>query len=498
MIHGRETCLAHAAELVEAAAKLLEGNAHPHLSYHLSLLALEEIGKGTMIAARAVVGDSRDSDWMDKWLSSHKRKLQWAVWSPMRQIDPADFEEARRFAESVHARRLASLYVDPDADMADLPPRGNVTVEDAESVLGLARSRLELEKAHGTPTGETDEVLEWYLAAVDDPEATRRLFSKSFLAKYEEFSGDTRAWVIWTKSEFERLESESAALLSLELNRAAPSIENAKPRWQAQSVIYTPSHSLRPKILNYWNDRIDIVKLLWTGKKDQFLMEITLPDAVAVDQVHGKAVSLAKLVLACLNMGSIGYFWFQPPGFETELFRQFKDFENPKSKLQFGQAGSFWGTGRAVALEELHMQHAVECMLAYASLSGDEAEPVFRPYFDGLAFIAKSDVYYSLDEQARSAFVGALAGALHSFGSWDGKPDTFEPTLHQAFEPFMPEQKHRDIVFDSLKARQKDGSSLENLRTAKQMADLYLIHIAKSRWQNILEARLHKGGDTTA
>ncbi|EJU15107.1 hypothetical protein LH128_00457 [Sphingomonas sp. LH128] len=209
-------------------------------------------------------------------------------------------------------------------------------------------------------------------------------------------------------------------------------------------------------------------------------------------------MSLAKLVLACLNMGSIGYFWFQPPGFETELFRQFKDFENPKSKLQFGQAGSFWGTGRAVALEELHMQHAVECMLAYVSLSGDEAEPVFRPYFDGLAFIAKSDVYYSLDELASSAFVSALAGALHSFGSWDGKPDTFEPTLHQAFKPFMPEHEHRNMVFDSLKARQKDGSSLENLRTAKQMADLYLIHIAKSRWQPPLEARLPKGRDTTA
>ncbi len=495
LIHGRQLCLAHAAELIAAAAKLLEDNAYPHLSYHLSLLALEEIGKGTMIAAKAVVGNDRDNGLMDKWLSSHKRKLQWAVWSPMRQIDPADFEEARKFAESVHARRLASLYVDPNADMTDLPPRENVTVEDAVSVLGLARTRLELEQTTGGPIGETDEILEWFLETVDDPEAVKRLFSKSFLEKYAAL-GDTRAWALWAKEEFARIAAESSTLLAQELRKGGGSVETAKPRWQAQSIIYTPSHSLKPKILNYWNDRIDILKLLWTGKKDQLLLEITLPDSVGIQEVHGKAVSLAKLVLACLNMGSIGYFWFEPPGFEAELFRQFKDFENPKSTLQIGRAGSFWGTGRAVALEPLHMQHAVDCMMAYAPLSGEEAEPIFRPYFDGLAFIAKSDIYYSFDELARHAFVHALAGALRKYGGWDGDPHTFELTLHKAFKPFMPEREHRDTVFDALKASPgEEDASLHNLRNAKQLADLYLVHVAKTRWRDILEkAPRHKSG----
>jgi AbiV family abortive infection protein len=481
MTHIQQVCLNHAAELIVAAAKLLEEDAHPHLAYHLSLLALEEIGKGAMIAAKAAVGNERDSGWLDKWLASHKRKIQWAVWSPMQKIDPSDFEEARKFAENVHARRLASLYVDPNADISNIPPRENVTNADAMSVLRLARTRLELAQLAGNPSGETDELLEWFLETVDDPEKTKRLFSKSFLDKYAAFGGDTRAWTNWAKEECDRIALESSTFLAQKLSKGGGPVETDKPRWQAQSVIYTPSHSLRPKILNYWNDRIEIISLLWTGKKDQFLLEITLPGSIGIDDVHGKAVSLGKLALACLNIGSIGYFWFEPPGFEVKLFQQFKDLENPKSTLQFERTASFWGTGRAVALDSLNMQHAVNCMMAYAPLNEEEAEPIFRPYLDGLALIAKSDIFYSFDELARRAFVSALAGALHKFESWDGEIDTFETTLHAAFEPFMPDCEHRYIAFDSLKAKPtKENSQLKNLRTAKQLADLYLLHVANT------------------
>ena len=484
LLHSRSACLQHAGELIEASAKLLDGNAHPHISYHLSLLALEEIGKACMLGAKAVVGAGRDSGWMDKWLSSHPRKLQWAIWSPMDRIDPADFEEAKRFAESVHARRLSALYVDPDSVAPDVLPRDNVTTDDAASVLELARTRLNLEDTKGECPEEADEVLTWYLQTIDDPEGSKCLFSKPFVAKFEEL-GDTRTWVVWAKAEMQRIETESADLLKAEMARSASEIENSQPRWQTQATVYTPSHSLRPKVLNYWNDKIDIVKLIWTGKKDQFLLQITLPDAITVTAIHDKSAWLAKLVVACLNMGSIGYFWFQRAGFEQPFLKDYRDFENPDAAVRFEQPGSFWGDGRAVALDERHMQHVVQCMLTYARLSNDEAEPIFRPYFDGLAFIAKSDAYYSLDDLARRAFASALAGALHRYGEWDGTQDSFWQKLHLAFEPFMPEQDHRDQVFDSLKADPNERrTSLENLRNAKHLADLYLVHIAANRWRD--------------
>jgi hypothetical protein len=61
-------------------------------------------------------------------------------------------------------------------------------------------------------------------------------------------------------------------------------------------------------VLARWNDRIESVQLLWSGKKDQFTLQVTLHDNEPLPSLAGRLASLAKLVVACLNIGSIGYF----------------------------------------------------------------------------------------------------------------------------------------------------------------------------------------------
>ena len=39
--------------------------------------------------------------------------------------------------------------------------------------------------------------------------------------------------------------------------------------------IYTVSHAFRPKVLNYWNDRTDVVKLVYVQKKDELILQLT-------------------------------------------------------------------------------------------------------------------------------------------------------------------------------------------------------------------------------
>jgi hypothetical protein len=118
-------------------------------------------------------------------------------------------------------------------------------------------------------------------------------------------------------------------------------------------------------------------------------------------------------------------------------------------------------------------------MLAFAPLSDQDAIPIFKPYLDGLAFIAKSDIFYSFDALARRAFIASLAGALRRYGDWDGKPGSFKASYHAAFLPFMPDIEHRDRMFPALTPEgDSSDSALVNLRSAKQLADLYLIHVA--------------------
>jgi hypothetical protein len=52
--------------------------------------------------------------------------------------------------------------------------------------------------------------------------------------------------------------------------------------------------------------------------------------------------------------------------------------------------------------------------------------------------------------------------------------------LHEAFAEVIPEREHRKLLFNP--------SRKSNLRTAKQVADLYLIQVANRSWRRILEA----------
>ena len=485
LVHARQLCLEQAQSFIEAAERLAATDSS-HIVYHLSLLALEEIGKASMLGALLIKHTGLNGDWIERSLDSHRRKLQWAVWSPIAHIAPSEFEEARQFAERAHTMRLSSLYVDPKAELTALPPREQVRNEDAQQVLTLAKERLKYENERGSPSGEMDDLTEWFLDAMDDPERSRLLLSARFIAQFEAMNGNARSWVIWARDEVIRLDHENQALLDIELGRPGSTKETAKPRWRANAVVYTPSHSLRPKVLARWNDQIKPVQLIWSGKKDQFTLQVTLNDSEPLPSLTGRLASLSKLVVACLNIGSIGYFWFERPGFEQQMFKDIQDLELNRP-LAIQHRESFWGNGRAVALTQEHIDHAITCMMAFAPLSEPDAEPIFRPYFDGIALIAKSDLFYSFDILARRAFIASLAGALRRYGGWSGKPEDFEASFHEGFTPFMPEREHRDQMFRVLRPEgDTSETALANLRSAKQLTDLYLIHTGRQTWRTIL------------
>lgn len=489
-VHGStiwERCLDQAEGFL-IAAEQLDPTISAHIVYHLGLLALEEIGKAGMLKGFAVRHRSADEASPDRWLTSHRRKLAWAVWSPLTRIDPTDFVRAQAFAERAHARRLSSLYVDPADDLEAPPPSDRVSKEQALSILELARSRLAYERNLVGPELAIDEVTEWFLDAVSDPETSRQLFSRPFLEKYEALDGDVREWARWARAEFDRIDAEIRETMVRELARAPANAGDAKPRWRANATIYSPSHALRSKTLAHWNAQMSAVQLLWTGKKDQFTLQILLDDSMPLPALSGRLVSLAKIALACLNIGSLGYFWFERAGFQQEMFKEIWDLEL-KRPLKERSRESFWGDGRAVALTETHIDHAVHCLMAFAPLPEAVAEPIFKPYFDGLAFVAKSDAYYNLDLLARQAFVSSLAGALYRWGDWNGEDETFEAAFHAAFNPFMPDLDHRRQMFPVLTSRgDPKESTLVNLRSAKHLVDLYLIHVARRTWRATLEA----------
>lgn len=482
-------CLAQAHDFLEAAEKLSITEKYPHIVYHLGLLAMEEIGKGSMVFSNSVA--NADNSWVEKRLESHTRKLQWALWTPMGRIDPKNFEAAGVMAKNAHELRLSSLYVDPNSDFTDLPPKEIVSAERAASLLKLARSRLKLEEAREAPDETPDELLIWFLDTMaSDGTAKKYLLSEMSIDKHNELGDDARAWVAWARDEIEKAERKGAEILQEELAREAAHDSTHKPRWRAKTTIYTPSHAIRAKILSFWNEKLGkVAELVWTGKKDSFDLRITLHDNTSIKALHDKASNLAKLFVACLNLGSIGYFWFQRPGYEQRLFKLIEDFEHPDMLVGFDRPKSFWGDGRAVALTETNVTRALECFLAFAPMKWDVVMPIFQPYLDGLALLAKSDEFFSFDEMARESFRTSLGGALHLFAGWDGSEEKLASIFHDAFSPFLPEQKHREEMFSVLVRREGDPEieTWERLRATKHSVDLYLMYIARQKYLELIK-----------
>jgi AbiV family abortive infection protein len=501
-VEQRRHCLEHARDLIASAERVLaDDNGFQNIAYHLAILALEEIGKAGMLTTRAITKDSFDVGWIDKRLDNHVQKLMWAVWSPSvsgGRIDPRDFEEARRFAESTHERRMAGLYVNYSEKGPSAPPRQAVRLDHATSVLGLAKARLEVETATGTSNpSESSEELEWFLTTVADEFGKNRLFSQPFAQKHEEFGGDTRAWVRWARTEFGRIAEEERQHLQRELSRQASEPGNGKPKWLMKVRVQTRSHSLRQKTLNFWNDRVQAVKLRTAGpKNNDLLLEMTINDHIKVEHLFDFGLSISKLHLAMLNIGTAGLFWYELSGQEQTYYESIQELDAPHMQIFIGREAGLakqWsedlpggGKRQRVALENEHLNTAIMGLAVYGPWSDKEAEPIFGQYLHGLMLLSKNDLHLPVANQARDSFLNALRKAMHRFGNLEREDADLLPALHQALQPIISEEAHRTQLFKTLDGTATEGS-LTDAVSAKRVTDLYLALMARRLWPEFVK-----------
>jgi len=119
LLDKRTLCFEHATDLIEAAERIFrEGRSLPNIAFHLVLLAIEEMGKAGLIAAREVGTGHRDTAWIDKRLDDHAFKILWELWTP-----------------AFNAGNLS------DGD-SDTTPKDAVQPSEVESLLNLAKANL--------------------------------------------------------------------------------------------------------------------------------------------------------------------------------------------------------------------------------------------------------------------------------------------------------------------------------------------------------------------
>jgi AbiV family abortive infection protein len=202
----RLACLENAEALLNSAKQMAKtGTAH--IAYHLATLALEEIGKSSMIfmSSLDVARDEEDRKRPVDWIDNHERKLFWAIWSPRFDVESPwkGIQQAMDLAKRIHETRLATLYVNP----LDPDARLKIPGDHLQNLIAITEARLEMERLKKirelTPEEKSD--LDWFFAATDDPQLRPMIFSKGSLEKQAQFDNknDSAGWIHWLRTELE-------------------------------------------------------------------------------------------------------------------------------------------------------------------------------------------------------------------------------------------------------------------------------------------------------
>ena len=497
----REACLANAEELVNSA-KTLKGKSTAHIRYHLAVLAMEEVGKAVLLSIE--FGKlTLDEGYLEPNLTidDHVKKLFWAIFTPFfeqKRLTKEDFESYRGFAKDLHGRRLESLYTDPHEPLL---PQDRVEDEEADSVMKLAESRINIEKAHDIPHIPDQTRLEdfhWFHTAADDPEKRRLIFGNASWDKLVEF-GDVHEWIKWIRQEFTKAEEESEEILRQEMEKgAAGEIEGEEPKWRVNFRIYSASHSIRPKALNKWNENYGyFIKIHSSNEKrrDELICELTLGKKIPVQALWNTAKEFSRDFVAALNIATKGLFWWHVDKDISRFYEKIWDLENDaEARINISpELAIDWGH-LALKEEDLRNTGFILGYILETKHFNQQMRTALEMYLTGLALISKTDIHVRFEPNAFEHFFQALKTLLLASGDWDGVEDLRVTAANQLSEGFstMPSLNEYIELGMQLEKRNNFPKRITLTETIgmKLYCDAYLSLLAKKRFNDRTERNL--------
>src|SRR5581483_8001216 len=359
-IQAMQACVDHGRALLESA-RAVRTAGHHNIAYHLATLVLEEIGRRELIAVQSLASKQPVAPaWPERHSQDHIKKLFWCFFGGSfvhEEVSGKRLEEFSALAETIHMTRLAGLYVDLGEDGLSIPQEA-ITPEECDRLIDLATARLGMVESEKPRTHVTDEEVElqrWFLAAAEDAEKTRLIFSKASMFKLGELK-DAKAWALWLKNEFDTADAAARAAVEEELKRSRdlPG-KGTKNKWKMRIRILSASHSIRPKALTAWNKQVEWVKLVSATKKE-LIFELTLKNNVPVEGLWWFGWGLARHFVVALNIGTMGFWWWRLTEQISRFYESIEDLEK-KMKIFVERSPALkidWGPNRVLTEEDLH------------------------------------------------------------------------------------------------------------------------------------------------
>jgi AbiV family abortive infection protein len=479
-------CFDNARDLLRAAKRVLTDEQLPNVAFHLAILALEEVGKGTLVGTRAIARSADDEGvFVSNKLDDHIFKLFWALWTPSfarGKVDQKEFESLRGLARNMHDDRLAAMYVSADASETGVPLQ-NISADRAQKIIDLVEARLGMETSRDWQAIDLSKgsVMRWFLDAANDPEKRNLIFGQKSFEKLAEL-GQMRDWMSWLKKQFDQSEAEGRAHLQRELARTAPEEDLGEPKWQIAIRLYSPGQSIRSRAIKSWNERPTWIKLS-TVNNDKLALDVefTLREAVLSQELGLSSYRAARMFVAAMNIGSLGFWWWQRPDQSGRFYQRLKDLKAPTGMMMdfnlYPDAKFAWNRE---ALTEVHLNRVALCLGMSARLENPAYGAIVEPYFTGLALVAKSDLHLNLARTACERFAACLQAAMSHFGDWDGTDEGLRAGIGESFGGLFKQADDEQELLALLRQLNRRppvpaGLTLERAATLKVLCDAYLI-----------------------
>jgi AbiV family abortive infection protein len=448
-IQAMEACRSHAQDLFDAA-KLLREKSFPNLAYHLATLALEELGKAQLIGMKSFAKDDADS-WYGKQFDDHIKKLFWALWGQLlaKPPDPKELERLRGIATIIHNNRLRGIYVETAAENF-MAPKDAITNDTLAPLMTLVEAKLGLHPSlEGAEYKQEDlDLLNWFSSVADDPEQRRFIFSKASSDKMAAVG--VKEWLTWIRDEVQKASITAMATLQKEMAREfTEGEEGLAEKWELKIRLFSQSHSIRPKPLNQWNDKVIWLKLHpVNGKKHHLDAIIKIPKFITIQAVYYVGYGYSNLLLAALNIASGGLFWWHEPKNLSTFYERLVDKENQMTGV-IGRVPELKLGWPPAVLDEAILDHVLGAFAAMPQpYDPPESSEALNHYMSGIALLAKTDVFLQFELQSYGAFLSAAKTALRLYRNDLGSefPIDILALLSALTTDDAFKQKHGDLI----------------------------------------------------
>jgi AbiV family abortive infection protein len=485
-----EACLQNAEKLISAAHTSAVPGSY-HIAFHLATMALEEIGKSSMIFLDAIdrkpLPPDEEAKTSLKWVDDHERKLFWAIWLPGRENlrDWHTIPAAMEFARGIHKDRLDTLYIDPSNLNGP-----TISAKRAMSIITAAEARLNMERLKEFREMGKDEqdLMHWFFAAMDDPRLKPMIFSKGSLDKQAEFGDNFGAWMKWLRDTFAEADRKSMELTNLEMKRKpAEGEEGWENKFEIKIRLKSWSHSIRQNQFKEWNAGIEKMKINSGGDRNELVVTLFVPKKVVVQDLWNMGWQNTYVFVTALNIGTMGFFWWYTPEYISRYFEKIRDVEYDSEIIvdRTPMLKIVWPP-QALKSPDLNNISIVYSFIAQANQKQFEST---HRYFRNLGLMAKNDIFFQFEPTIFIEFISALKDAMAAYGDWDGKPETAESSIIAFFEgvPATPEFTGmvRDFLnlVDQMMANKMAPRpiTLDDVAHAKLVFDGY-IKLKAQRW----------------